>query len=147
MTLFLAVSSLKALSLIVFEAETKVLDTEILPQHTMADLNSGSSIYCFVQSVEAFTVNRYKHTYTHTHTHAHTHAHTQTDYNMDILLRFNTSIYNVLHLHCWYELSDDALNVNDLSESIIYTGERCVSNSFKEVTKMKIMLSYTFRLS
>ena len=27
--------------MVVFDAETKILDTEIFPQHTIADLNSG----------------------------------------------------------------------------------------------------------
>ena len=35
------VSSLKVFSMTVFDAETKVLDTEIFPQHNIADLNSG----------------------------------------------------------------------------------------------------------
>ena len=30
--------------MIVFELETKVLDTEIFPQHTVTDLNSGITI-------------------------------------------------------------------------------------------------------
>ena len=63
---------------IVFDAETKALDTEIFPQHTISDLNSGISIYCFVQPGDAFTVNRNKHLRTHTHTHTHTQIHTYT---------------------------------------------------------------------
>ena len=35
------VSSLKVFSMTVFDAETKVLDTEIFPQHNIADLNYG----------------------------------------------------------------------------------------------------------
>ena len=61
--------------MIVFHAETKVLDTKIFPQHTIADLNSGI-IYCFVWSGEAFTVKGNEHTHAHTHTHTRTHART-----------------------------------------------------------------------
>ena len=53
--------------MIVFDVETKVLHTEIFPQHTIVDLSSGISS-CFVQSGEAFTVKGNKHTYTHKRT-------------------------------------------------------------------------------
>ena len=33
----------------VFDAEIKVLDTEIFPQHTIADLNSGITFILFSQ--------------------------------------------------------------------------------------------------
>ena len=55
MTLFSTVPSLKVLSIIVFDVETKVLDTEIFSQHTITDLNSLHYI-SFAQSEEAFTV-------------------------------------------------------------------------------------------
>ena len=38
--LLTALPSSKVLSMIVFDAEKKVLDTEIFPQHIIADLNS-----------------------------------------------------------------------------------------------------------
>ena len=41
--------SLKALSMIVFDAEPKVLDTEIFLQHTIANLNSGITFVLFSQ--------------------------------------------------------------------------------------------------
>ena len=53
--------------MIVFDMETKLLDTEIFPQDTIVDPSSGISS-CFVQSGEAFTVKGNKHTYTHKHT-------------------------------------------------------------------------------
>ena len=49
--------------MIVVELETKVLETEIFPQHTIADLNSALQLL-FVQSGEAFTVKGNKHTHT-----------------------------------------------------------------------------------
>ena len=56
--------------MIVYDVGTKVLDTEIFPQHTMADLNIWYYLL-FVQSEEAFTVKGNKHTHTHIHTHTH----------------------------------------------------------------------------
>ena len=72
MTLFCTVSSLKGLSMIVFDAETKVVNTEIIPQHTIADLHYGITFIVFAQSGEVFTVVGNKHTHTHTHTHTNT---------------------------------------------------------------------------
>ena len=48
--------------MIVYDVATMVLDTEIFPQHTIADLHY---ICCFVQSGETFTVKGNKHTHTH----------------------------------------------------------------------------------
>ena len=53
------VVGLKVPAMIVYDVATKVLDTELFPQHTIADVNSG--IYCFVQSGEAFTLKENKH--------------------------------------------------------------------------------------
>ena len=58
--------------MVVYNDATKVLDTEIFPQHTIADLNLWHYI-CF-QSGEDFTVNRNKHTHTYNHTHKHKHT-------------------------------------------------------------------------
>ena len=46
-----------------FNAEIKILDTELFLQYSIDDLNSGNTIYCFVQSGEAFYVkgNNYTH--------------------------------------------------------------------------------------
>ena len=41
--------SLKALSMIVFDAEPKVIDTVIFLQHTIANLNSGITFVLFSQ--------------------------------------------------------------------------------------------------
>ena len=57
--------------MIVYDVVTKVLGTELVPQHNIANLNSG--IYCFAQP-EVFTVKESKHTHIHTHTHTHTHS-------------------------------------------------------------------------
>ena len=37
----LHIASLKVISMTTFEVKTKILDTEIFPQHTIADLNTG----------------------------------------------------------------------------------------------------------
>ena len=57
--------------MVVYDDATKVLDTEIFPQHTIADLNLWHYI-CF-QSGEDFTVNRNKHTHIQSHTQTQTH--------------------------------------------------------------------------
>ena len=41
LSLFGTVASLKVPAMIVYHMATNVLDTEIFPQHTLADLNSG----------------------------------------------------------------------------------------------------------
>ena len=53
---------------------TKVLDTEIFPQHTITEMISG--ITYVVQSAEAFTLKGNKHTDTDTDTDTDTHTHT-----------------------------------------------------------------------
>ena len=58
--------------MIVFDAETKILDTEIFPQHTIADLNSGFT------TIVLFNQEKPLQWTTHSHTHTHTHKHTQT---------------------------------------------------------------------
>ena len=61
--IFCAVASLKALSMNVFDAETKILDTEKFSQHSITDLNSGITfIVLFTQEKPL----RNKHTYRHT---------------------------------------------------------------------------------
>ena len=63
----------------VFDAEIKVLDTEIFPQHTIADLNSGTTLReaSMVREVSMVTVERslYGDRKIHTHIHTHTHTH------------------------------------------------------------------------
>ena len=76
-TLFCTVADLEVLFLNFFKAETKVLDTEIYPQHTIADLNYGTT-FVFFQLGEAFRMKGNKHTRTHAHTHTHTHTFTHT---------------------------------------------------------------------
>lgn len=77
LTLVCTVASLEALSMIFFDAETKVFGTNIFLQQTSADLISGITFYCFVQSGETFTLKENTHTRTYTHnTHIHTHTHT-----------------------------------------------------------------------
>ena len=49
MTLLCTVASLKIPVMIAFDAETKVLVTEILPQHNNPDLNSGITFILFSQ--------------------------------------------------------------------------------------------------
>ena len=50
----------------VYDIATKVIETEIFPQHIIADLNLWYYIYCFVQSGQAFTVKGNKHTHAYT---------------------------------------------------------------------------------
>ena len=59
--LFCPVAGLKIPAMIVYDVATKVLDTEMSPQHTIADLNLWHCIYCFVQSGEAFMAKGNKH--------------------------------------------------------------------------------------
>ena len=61
-----------------YDVATKVLDTEMIPQHTIADLNLWHYIYCFVQAGEAFTVKGNKHTYTNTQTYIYIYIYTHT---------------------------------------------------------------------
>ena len=52
--------------MIALDKKMKVYDPEIFPKHTIADLNSGTPFYCFVQSGEAFAVKGNTHTHTYT---------------------------------------------------------------------------------
>ena len=67
--------------MIFFDVKTKVFDTDIFLQHTIADMNSGITFYCFIELREAFKVkgNKYTHTHTHTHTYTHTRTHAQVE--------------------------------------------------------------------
>ena len=57
--------------MIVYDAATKVLDTESFPQHYIAGLISGIAfIVLFIQEKPL----RWREINTHTHTHTHTHA-------------------------------------------------------------------------
>ena len=82
LTLFYTVISLRGPAMIVYDVKTKVLDTEIFPQHTIANLNLWHYIYCFFFSQEKplrwKEINTHLYTHTHTHTHTHIHAHTYT---------------------------------------------------------------------
>ena len=74
LTLFFTEARLKVFSMIVFDREIKVLDTEIFPQHNIADLNSGITFVLF--SLERPLWWKGINTHTHTHTRARVHAHT-----------------------------------------------------------------------
>ena len=88
MTLVYTVASFKILSMIVFDVKTRVLDTEIIIQHNIADLNSGIIFTVLfgqekpLQWKEIRTqtppLHPPNHPPTHTHTHTHTHIHTYT---------------------------------------------------------------------
>ena len=60
MTLICTAASLKVPAMIVYDVSTKVLDTEIFPQHTIADVSIWHYIYSFVQSGEPYTVKQNK---------------------------------------------------------------------------------------
>ena len=49
-----------------YDVATKILETELFPQYTIADLNLWHYI-CFAQSGEDFTMKGNTHTQTHTH--------------------------------------------------------------------------------
>ena len=51
----LAVASLKVPAMIVYDVATKVLDTKLFPQHTIADLNSGINLFCGSQRMTTVT--------------------------------------------------------------------------------------------
>ena len=58
--------------MIVFEVETKVIDTETFPQHTIVDLNSGFTIIVLFSQEKPLRlkeINTHTHIYTHTLTH------------------------------------------------------------------------------
>ena len=57
---------MKVLSIIVFDAEPKVLDTEIFPQQTIVDLNSDITFVLFCQEKHL----RWKEINKQTHTHS-----------------------------------------------------------------------------
>ena len=44
--------------------DSKVLDTEIFPQHANAYLNSGITFHCFLESRKVFAVKGNKHIHT-----------------------------------------------------------------------------------
>ena len=90
MTLFCTVASLKVLFMNVLEADTNVLDIEKFSQHTITDLNSGISCYCFVQSGEVYTVKG-NNTHIHTHAHKNTHTYTRVANNQCVLGRISNS--------------------------------------------------------
>ena len=62
-TLFYTVISLKVLSLIIFEVETKILATEIFPQHTIAGLDTDIT---FIVLIGQEKPSRWKEINTHT---------------------------------------------------------------------------------
>ena len=59
MTLFCTVASFKAVSMNVSDVETKVLDTEIFPQHTTADLNSGITLIVLFSQEKPLAIMQY----------------------------------------------------------------------------------------
>ena len=72
--------------MIIYDVATKIFDRNISSERP----DIWHYIYCFIESGEAFTVKRNKHTHartprarTHTHTHTHTHTrHHQIRYNI-----------------------------------------------------------------
>ena len=82
----LMVTSLKVPSMIFFEAETKVLDTKIFTQHTIAELNSDFTfIVLFIQGkpLPRMEIN------THVHMHTQTYRLASTNYREIFKLCFN----------------------------------------------------------
>ena len=78
--LFCTVVSLKVNSMNVFDVKKKVLDAEIFPQHTIVDLNSGSTFLVLFSQGKPLMLKGSKHTHTHTHTDTHTHTPVHVDH-------------------------------------------------------------------
>ena len=83
--------------MIVYDVETKVLDTESFPQRNIAGLYIWQYIHCSVQSGEAFTVDGN----THTHTHIHTHTHTCWQKNLRSTLWIDLLTMIIIRLYFW----------------------------------------------
>ena len=67
--------------MIVYNVATKVLDTEIFPQHDIAGLISGITFIVLFSQEKPLRwkkIHTHERTHTHTHTHANTHTHTHT---------------------------------------------------------------------
>ena len=61
---------MKVLSMIVFDAEPKVPDTEIFPQQTIVDLNSDITfivLFCQEKHLRWKEINKQTNKHTHTH--------------------------------------------------------------------------------
>ena len=52
--------------MIVYDTRTKVLSTELFPQHNIVYLNFGITFIALFSQGGAFTVSTHTHTYTHT---------------------------------------------------------------------------------
>ena len=68
------VASLKFPAMIVYDMVMNVLETKWFPQHNIAGLISGITLFCFSQEKPL----RWKEINTHTQTHTHIHTHTHT---------------------------------------------------------------------
>ena len=80
------VTSLKDLSMILFEVETKVLDTKIFSQHTIAELNSDITfIVLFIQGTPLPRME----IKTHVHMHTKTYRIASTNYREIFKVCFN----------------------------------------------------------
>ena len=93
LTLFFTEARLKVFSMIVFDREIKVLDTEIFPQHNIADLNSGITLVLFSQERPLWWKGINTHTHTHTRTRAC--AHILNEWLTDTKISF-AEVYNAL---------------------------------------------------
>ena len=74
----------------IFDTKMKALDSEIFPQHTIADLGITFIILVSQEKSLKSNVKGNKHTHTHTHTHhtrarAHTHTHTSIKKRDDLI--------------------------------------------------------------
>ena len=107
------VANLKVPAMIIYEVETKVLDTEIFPQHNIAGMISGST-FTVVQSRENFTVEKIN---THTHTRS-----PYIDHNINIKMR--TLYWSVANLK-------QAISLKSVSRK----STRITSDEFDLVTK------------
>ena len=70
--------------MIVYDVATKVLDTEIFPQHNITGLISGIQLlFCLVRrSLQSGRLNTHTNKQAHNHTHAYTHSQIQTSFKL-----------------------------------------------------------------
>ena len=111
-------SILKVLTMIVFEVETKILDTKIFPQHTTTAW--VLALHFLICSVRRSLFRERKDTHTHTHTHTYQ---CQVFHKVPCDDVLQESFHSLKPVH--YEISigeeeetDDTVNDNDFDETV-----------------------------
>ena len=98
--------SLNVPAIIFYDVATKVLDTEVFPQHNMVDLNSGITLFVLFSLQKPLrwkNINTHTHTHTHTQTHIHTHTHTHShSYYNHVIIFWECFKFDWLLVITWY---------------------------------------------